>query len=160
MIGAPRSVARALEAALTARRWARSPLVLYDLRLGGLLGRGLLRLEHRGRTSGRPRYVVLEVVDRPRPGVIRVVSGLGRSAQWFRNIEADPRVRVTHGWGGPVPARAQILDEDEAAATFERYQAVHPLRWSALERTVRGHVAPGSSLAGSLPVVDLVLADP
>lgn len=160
MVRAPRPVARALERALTQRRWARSPLALYDLGLGGLLGRSLLRVEHRGRTSGQPRYVVLEVVDRPRPGVIRVVSGLGRQAQWFRNIQADPRVRVTNGWGGPVPATAHVLDRTEAAATFARYQAVHPVRWSALERTVRGRVAPGHELADDLPVIDLVLDGP
>lgn len=157
MIRVPRAISRALEATLRHRRWARSPLALYDLGLGGLLGRGLLRLEHRGRRSGRSRYAVLEVVDRPRPGVIRVVSGLGRGAQWFRNLQADPRVRVTNGWGPPVAGTAHVLDEAEAAATFARYQAVHPVRWAALERTVSGHLTPGETLVGSVPVLDLVL---
>lgn len=157
LVGVPRAAGRALESMLTDRRWARSPLALYERGLGGLLGRGLLRLEHRGRTSGRPRYAVLEVVDRPRPGVIRVVSGLGRRAQWFRNLQADPRCRVTNGWGPPVPATAHVLDRAEAAATFARYRAVHPVRWAALERTVRGTVSPGHALEDDLPVVDLVL---
>lgn len=153
----PQAVQRGLERVLRDPRLARSPLALYERGLGGLLGRGLLRLEHRGRTSGLPRYAVLEVIDRPRPGVIRVASGLGRRAQWFRNIVADPRVRVTNGGGPPVAGTAHVLDEDEAEATFARYRAVHPLRWGALERTVAGHLGPGETLAGSVPVVDLVL---
>jgi deazaflavin-dependent oxidoreductase (nitroreductase family) len=39
----------------------------------------------------------LEVVDHPSPEVYVIASGFGRKAQWFRNIEADPRVRVYVG---------------------------------------------------------------
>ncbi|HTM84573.1 MAG TPA: nitroreductase family deazaflavin-dependent oxidoreductase, partial [Mycobacterium sp.] len=38
----------------------RAPIWLYRARLGALLGSRLLMLEHRGRTSGARRYVVLE----------------------------------------------------------------------------------------------------
>lgn len=154
-----RPVSGALRSVLVRPVLARSPLALYGAGLGGLLGRGLLRLEHRGRVSGKRRYAVLEVVDRPRPGVLRVVSGLGTDSQWFRNIQAEPKVRVSNGWGPPVPATAHVLAEPEAAQTFERYEAVHPWRWAALERTVREHVPEGSTLAQALPVVDLVLDD-
>lgn len=40
----------------------RAPILLDRLGLGGLLGHRFLLLTHTGRTSGRPRQVVLEVV--------------------------------------------------------------------------------------------------
>ena len=59
-------------------RWlARAPIGLYRARLGFLLGSRLLMLEHLGRKSGARRYVVLEVVARPRPGTYVVASAFG-----------------------------------------------------------------------------------
>ncbi|MDG4803790.1 nitroreductase family deazaflavin-dependent oxidoreductase [Micromonospora sp. WMMD980] len=88
-------------------RWlARAPIPLYRNGLGRLLGRRLMMLEHRGRRSGLPRYVVLEVVDRE-PGALFLASGYGPASQWFRNVRADPAVRVWTGpdqGGGPLPA--------------------------------------------------------
>ena len=157
---APTPLRRGLRRVLTTPRLARSPLRLYELGLGGLLGRAVLRLEHRGRVSGQPRYVLLEVVDRPRPGVVRVVSGLGPRAQWFRNITAEPRVRVTNGWGRPVRATARVLDADEAERAFARYRAVHPWRWAALQDTLGDHLDADRPPHESLPVVDLELHRP
>jgi len=51
-------------------------------------------LEHVGRKSGCRRYVVLEVVDHAAPGSHVMISGFGTRAQWFRNIQANPQVRV------------------------------------------------------------------
>ena len=67
-------------------RWlARAPIALYHWGLGPALGRRLMMLEHRGRTTGERRYVVLEVIERE-PHSIIVASGYGRSSQWYRNI--------------------------------------------------------------------------
>ncbi|WP_253900550.1 nitroreductase family deazaflavin-dependent oxidoreductase, partial [Mycobacterium asiaticum] len=79
---------------LRSRKLVRAPIWIYRARAGALFGSRMLMLEHIGRTSGMPRYVVLEVVDHPRPDTYVVPSGFGRKAQWFRNIEANPRVRV------------------------------------------------------------------
>lgn len=103
---------------------------------------------------------MLEVVDRPRPGVVRVVSGLGPRAQWFRNITAEPRVRVTNGWGRPARATARVLDADEAERAFARYRAVHPWRWAALQDTLGDHLDKDRPPHESLPVVDLELHRP
>jgi deazaflavin-dependent oxidoreductase (nitroreductase family) len=43
------------------------------------------------------RYVVLEVVDHPASDTYLIASGFGAKAQWFRNIQANPRVRVYAG---------------------------------------------------------------
>jgi deazaflavin-dependent oxidoreductase (nitroreductase family) len=88
-------------------RWlARAPIGLYRARLGFLLGSRLLMLEHLGRKSGARRYAVLEVVARPRPGTYVVASGFGTRAQWFRNVRANPHVRIYAGGHRPAPAPA------------------------------------------------------
>lgn len=88
---------------------ARAPIPMFKAGLGPLFRGRFLLLEHRGRLSGKPRNVVLEVIDRPAAGTYRIVSGLGRSSQWFRNIEADPRVRITVGTKRRSSAPAEFL---------------------------------------------------
>ncbi|GAB3229055.1 nitroreductase family deazaflavin-dependent oxidoreductase [Micromonospora halotolerans] len=117
-------------------RWlARAPITLYRHGLGRFLGRRLMMLEHRGRRSGLARYVVLEVVDRA-PGVLFLASGYGRDSQWFRNVRADPDVRV---WNGPdrgVRARATVLTGDEVRRRLESYRQRHRRAAAALGRTL------------------------
>lgn len=127
---------RAARAILRTRWLARAPIHLYRSGFGWTLGSRLLLLEHRGRTSGRLRYVVLEVVDHPRPDRYVVVSGFGERAQWARNVAADPRVRVTVGHRGPVRALAHRLDEDASAAALARYARAHPRAWARLRPLV------------------------
>lgn len=46
-------------------RWiVRSPIGVYKARLGMLFGSRLCMIEHIGRNTGKPRYVVIEIVDR------------------------------------------------------------------------------------------------
>lgn len=89
-------------------------------------------LEHVGRTSGLRRYVVLEVVDHPSPRRYVVVSGFGDRAQWFRNVEANPQVRVYLGSRTPATATAHRLDKDASAASLRRYANAHPRSWAKL----------------------------
>lgn len=105
---------------------ARAPIALYRVGLGGLLGQRFVLLEHRRRRSGLIRQVVLETLS-VEQNVIHVVSGYGWSAQWLRNVRADPRVRVTCGWARPRGARTQVLPPDEAVAVLANYRQRHPL---------------------------------
>ncbi len=126
-----------LAVALIRTRWfVRAPIWLYRARLGLLFGRRLLLLQHTGRSSGRRRSVVLEVVDRPAPGTLLVASALGERAQWFRNVRQTPQVRVQLGSRGPAPAVARVLAQDEAAAAIRRYASAHPRAWSRLRPVV------------------------
>ncbi|HET7090304.1 MAG TPA: nitroreductase/quinone reductase family protein [Anaerolineae bacterium] len=61
-------------------------------RRGARLGRLVLLLTTTGRKTGLPRTtpVQYEIVD----GAIYVASARGQEADWFRNIVANPRVRV------------------------------------------------------------------
>lgn len=143
---------------LLRQRWlVRSPLVLFRLRLDRLLGSRLLMLEHRGRVSGQRRRVVLEVVDRPDRRTVRVASGFGRSAQWYRNITADPRVRVTSGPFRGTPGRAVPLTREQAQQAFARYATQHPRAWARLEPLLRKQATAQEDLADVIPVVDLVV---
>lgn len=55
----------------------------------------VLRLETRGRVSGRPVEVALGYVEEP-DGSVLVAAG-NPDADWARNLDADPTARVTVG---------------------------------------------------------------
>jgi deazaflavin-dependent oxidoreductase (nitroreductase family) len=138
--------------ALRTRWFVRAPIGLYRAGLGFVFGSRLLMLEHKGRTTGARRYVVLEVVDRPSPGQYVIVSGFGTGAQWYRNIQAEPRVRVSVGLRRSVPATATALSPDESAAALARYAAAHPKAWEKLRATIEHAVGRP---VDDLPMVSL-----
>ena len=89
----------------------RAPNVLYRLHLGRLLGHRFLQLTHRGRRSGALHQTVVEVVGRDRAsGAYCVAAGWGKKSDWYRNILADPHVRVRVG-GRVFDAIARTADE-------------------------------------------------
>ena len=115
-------------------RWlVRAPIWAYRARLGAVFGSRLVMLEHTGRTSGRRRFVVLEVVGRPAPGTFLVVSGFGRRAQWFGNIQASPQVRLYVGSRRPARAKARVLTRDQARTALAAYAAARPRTWATLK---------------------------
>ena len=111
-------------------------------------------LEHTGRRSGLPRYVCLEVVERPSVEEIVVVSGFGAGAQWYQNLLAEPACRVSIGARTDVTARARFLSEQESAAALGRYQVAHPKAWQRLRGAIEAAV--GHEVEG-LPMVSLKL---
>jgi deazaflavin-dependent oxidoreductase (nitroreductase family) len=130
-------------------RWfVRAPIWLFRARLGFVLGSRLLMLEHTGRKSGALRYVVLEVVTRT-PGSYVVASGFGTRAQWFRNVRANPQVRIWVGGHAAAPATARLLTATEAQETIAGYAAKHPRTWATL--------APVFAETLGAPVQDLPL---
>jgi len=143
---------------LRSRPLMRAPIWIYRARAGALLGSRLLMLEHIGRTSGSRRYVVLEVVDHPTPDSYLVASGFGQQAQWFRNIKANPRVRVYAGSHAPGPATARIMTQQEADSALGRYANRHPRAWQrfkpVLEHTLG---SPITETDTPLPIVELRL---
>ncbi len=87
---------------------------LYSLGLSRIVGRIILLLTTTGRKSGLPRVTPLqyEEID----GAFYVASALGTKAHWFRNILADPHVRVRvkslsfEGKAEPIVDPARIAD--------------------------------------------------
>lgn len=140
---------------LLRRRWfVRAPLLLYRHRLGLVFGSRLLMLEHTGRRSGLPRQVVLETVAHPDDHTFLVMSGFGLRSQWYRNVLADPRVRVSVGRRRQVAARAVALPAAETPSVLGAYAARHPRTWRRLRSTLEQTL--GADL-DQLPVVRLEL---
>jgi len=96
-----------------------------------IVNRNGFLVEHLGRTSGQPRYVVLEVIERE-ANAIRVASGYGTRAQWLKNLAAHPTARLWVGHSKGVPATSRILPDSDAAAVLARYARVHPDAWEHL----------------------------
>lgn len=163
--GAPAAPSRgalaAVAAVLLRRRWiVRAPIGLYHARLGFLFGSRLMMLEHTGRKSGARRRVILEIVDHPRPATYVVASGFGARAQWFRNVRADPRVRVYIGSRPPMPATARVLTGEQAGAALTAYATRHPRAWPALKTVFEATLGTRIDASEtSLPMVALDLAD-
>ncbi len=76
-------------------RWFyRAPVLLFDIGLGGLM-LGQLRLTTAGRRSGRPRRAVVDVLGHDATtDTYYVVSAYGGRSDWYRNLQADPKVLV------------------------------------------------------------------
>jgi deazaflavin-dependent oxidoreductase (nitroreductase family) len=71
----------------------------------------VLRLETRGRASGRPVEVAIGYVQEP-DGSVLVAAG-SADADWARNLEAEPHCRVTLG-DASWSAAAEPLEGPEA----------------------------------------------
>ena len=151
-----------------ARLLLRAPARLYDWRLGWLLGERFLRVTHVGRRTGRAHQTVLEVIGRrPAHDEYLVMAGLGRSAQWFQNLQVRPGVEVAVGRRRFRPEH-RVLDEGEAAAVLAGYERRNRLlapvmRW-VLGRLVGwrydGTAQARLRLVQELPVVAFRPADP
>jgi deazaflavin-dependent oxidoreductase (nitroreductase family) len=100
--------------------------------------------------------VALEVVARPGPATFVVASGFGTRAQWFRNVEANPRVRVWFRSRPPVAGTARVLTQEEGAAILTAYAEAHPRTWRkfkpVFEKTLG---APIDVHAPAMPLVAL-----
>ena len=81
-----------------------------------LVGWGkVVRLETRGRTSGRVVEVAVGYVE-DNDGSLLVAAG-SDDADWARNLHADPRCLVSVG-GERWPVTAELLEGSEAAAAI------------------------------------------
>lgn len=136
------------------------PLWLYRWRLGWLLGHRFVRLTHRGRTSSRLYQTVLEVVRYdPTTDETVVVSGYGPQADWYRNLQAQPAVRVETGRTRYAPIQ-RFLTPAEVYREMHDYQRRHPwaarllLRWlvGLLGLPYMGQMARLQALAERLPM--------
>lgn len=143
---------------LRSRRLMRAPIWIFRARLGFLFGTRLLMLEHVGRKTGLPREVVLEVFGHSTPDTYIVPSGFGERAQWFRNVQANPRVRVSAAGRRPAPATARVLGQEEADRALAAYQCKHPRAWEnfkpVVEETLGSRI---SDTHTALPMVELKL---
>lgn len=144
-----------------ARAIARAPIAIYKAGFGFLFGQRVLLVEHTGRKSGLPRYVVLEVLRRL-PGDRYVVpSGRGTAADWYRNITQEHRVHVSVGRLRCVAATARRLDQDEARPLLQEYSAQRPglsrLLGPLISRLMGRSGQSNDALFETVPLVELTL---
>ena len=133
-------------ARLLGTRWLmRLPIPMYRAGLGWLLGPRFVMIEHLGRSSGEPRYAVVEIVERE-GRVVRVASGFGTRAQWYRNLRAN-------GVAGGVRREhvaVDLLDDVASDTVLDRYRAAHPDAWLRLKNAMG--VAQGGD--ARIPIVE------
>jgi deazaflavin-dependent oxidoreductase (nitroreductase family) len=89
------------------------PRLAYAIGLGPVVGRFVLLLTTRGRKSGRPR--VTPLVYEQDGKTVTVASTRGPSADWLRNIQADPRVSVRVA-GQEFRGEAEVVRDPEQIA--------------------------------------------
>jgi deazaflavin-dependent oxidoreductase (nitroreductase family) len=114
----------------------RMPVHLFHAHLGFLMGDHILLLTHVGRATGRSRETALEVVAHD-PGTREyfVCSGTGPGADWYRNLQAAPAPRVQVRNRAWVPVQ-RMVEPEEAAERFGRYEARHPRLAARLLRSM------------------------
>ena len=115
------------------RAFLRAPVYRYRAGLGRLLGTRFLYLVHQGRTTGRRRDTVLEVVhlDERVPEAV-VVAAWGKRSDWYRNIMAAPPREVWVGRYHWTTPRFRVLDADDVVAVLTDYGRRQPRAWRAL----------------------------
>ncbi len=95
------------------------PRIAYAVGLGPLVGRFVLLLTTTGRKSGLRR--VTPLVYERRGQTIFVASARGASADWLRNIQANPRVDVRMG-ARQFKGLAEVCNDPEEIADYLQRQ--------------------------------------
>lgn len=117
------------------------PRIIYAIGLGSLIGDMVLLLTTTGRKSGHLRVTPLqyEEID----GKIYLAAALGSKADWVRNIQADPQVRM-HIKSRKISGLAQVVDDAGQIADFlETRLERHPAMISAMLRSDGVPIPPG-----------------
>jgi deazaflavin-dependent oxidoreductase (nitroreductase family) len=94
--------------------------------LSSVFGMPALTLETTGRKSGLPRRTMLTapVIEGDRVVLVASKGGDDRDPEWFRNLLADPAVKVTLG-GRTRPMRARVATPEEKAELWPRIVAAY-----------------------------------
>jgi deazaflavin-dependent oxidoreductase (nitroreductase family) len=93
------------------------PVQLWRLGLGPVIGHQMVLISHTGRKTGQTRRTMTElhVVN----GQKYAPSGFGRRSQWYRNIEADPRVTIQTAAGAESAVASRVTDDDELLSLMD-----------------------------------------
>jgi deazaflavin-dependent oxidoreductase (nitroreductase family) len=105
---------------------AQLPIIFYRLGLGGLLGEGLILLNHIGRKTGNIHQVVVRVVSRNKDlDTYYIASAWGFKSQWPRNLLAHPEIVAQIG-RRKLTVDAQLLTPQQGAHVLLDYRQRHP----------------------------------
>lgn len=144
--------------------WAKplfdAPSWLYGHGMGWLLGRRFLEVTHIGRSSGKERFAVLEVIRiDPTNGESVVASAFGPRADWYQNIQKAPAVRIRQGRAEYVPEQ-RFLDAGERRHIASEFTHAHRLEARVANRVMAaigavplGTYSTAAELFASFPMV-------
>ncbi len=108
------------------------PLAFYRIGLGGferLYGMHWILVTTRGRRTGKPHSVLVDIIDYDRPtDTYTVQPAFGRRADWVRNIEKTPIFEAQVG-RRRFRAKALPVEAGEGAERMLRFIASHPVEW-------------------------------
>lgn len=107
-----------------AMKWLfKSPLLLWRLGLGPLVGRLFMIMTTTGRKSGRPRHTAIEYHTwRGR----KYVLAAWPKSDWYRNLQADPHLTIQTAVGIECVIARRLTDDAELADVYE-FAAANPL---------------------------------
>ncbi|MCJ7703420.1 MAG: nitroreductase family deazaflavin-dependent oxidoreductase [Anaerolineales bacterium] len=99
----------------------RIPVYFYRLKLGWLLGRRFVLINHLGRKTGIPHQAVVEVVERDKgSGNVTVVAGYGQQTQWYQNLKAHRDTIIQIG-SHKHYVTAEFITPEEGEEIIVRY---------------------------------------
>jgi deazaflavin-dependent oxidoreductase (nitroreductase family) len=136
--------------------FARAPRHLYHTGLGRLLTGRFVLVEHVGRKTGILRETVLEVMRRD-DTTLDVAAAHGPTSDWYRNLQADPNVRVSTGPLRRVPAQAATVDLETAGEVFARYAQDHARAAKFLAKAFDIPTGDPAMMARTIPLVRITL---
>jgi deazaflavin-dependent oxidoreductase (nitroreductase family) len=95
-------------------------MVLWRLGLSPIVGRLFMIITTTGRKSGLPRSTMVEY--HRLNGTKYVASGFGEISQWYKNIQADPRVTIQTSDGAESVVAVRITDDEELMDVVELFR--------------------------------------
>lgn len=97
----------------------RMPVLLYRLRLGGLIGKHTLLLTTTGRRTGRARVVPLDYQQEG--DTLYLIPEQGTHATWYRNLVAQPEVALQVGGRRIAGVATPLADPQEKAHVLKLF---------------------------------------
>ena len=98
----------------------RTPMVLWRLGLGPIVGRLFMTITTTGRKSGLPRSTMVEY--HRLSGSKYVASGFGGESQWYKNIQANPLVTIQTSDGSESARAVRITDDREILDVIDLFK--------------------------------------
>ena len=97
----------------------RTPVLLYRLGLGGLIGKHTLLLTTTGRRTGLPRVVPLDYQQEG--DTLYLIAEQGTGSPWYRNLVANPEVEVQVGSRKARGVATPLADSQEKAHVLKLF---------------------------------------
>ncbi len=141
-------------------RWFfRAPVLLYRIGLGGLMF-GQLQLTTVGRKSGRSHRTVVDVLGHDTvTDTYHVLSAYGGHSDWYRNLQANPTMRVQVR-RRKFPARATTLPKEKAEEVLLGFWRRHRLYVRTMLRLIGLKAATEEEVRAAAAEMKIVAIQP